>query len=461
MYYGPNTGVPSPLNGPIAPGSPARVSSPGNSMASLPPMGYSVAHNASPLYSNTISRYPVQMNLSQKLQQPSQMVNMQQPMGMGPGSTSYNGLSATLLGMSNSGANNPGLNNAVGNGGPLMNGMGQVYNTNLSPTMHPLGTGPTALPPVASVPLSTSHQHLIAMHQKSRQTMTPHFHASTAFSASRSSMYSQPESTSTTCASATVGEGRTSTDDASPMISSTKAGSSAVTASGTTSASDSTGTVTVESTWTGIDLGGMGLHSVSTTLFRYSFLTKVYLNHNRLTYLPSSVRDLVNLEELDVSGNQLSTLPPELGMVTTLKKLLAFDNLIQSIPYELGTLFRLNVLGLEGNPLQDPLKTLLQKEGTQELIHYLRDNASPVAPPEPRPWVTLDKEAAQKGHEIVTVMSYNILSSRYATPQQYGYVPSWALDWDHRRDIILKEILERDADIVCLQELETSEFYDV
>lgn len=48
-------------------------------------------------------------------------------------------------------------------------------------------------------------------------------------------------------------------------------------------------------------------------------------------------------------------------------------------------------------------------------------------------------------------MSYNVLCDKYATRQQYGYCPTWALVWDYRKQAILKEILDSTADIVALQ----------
>lgn len=40
----------------------------------------------------------------------------------------------------------------------------------------------------------------------------------------------------------------------------------------------------------------------------------------------------------------------------------------------------------------------------------------------------------------------------------YGYTPSWVLEWDYRKQIILSEIVDRDADIVCLQEIDMENF---
>lgn len=61
---------------------------------------------------------------------------------------------------------------------------------------------------------------------------------------------------------------------------------------------------------------------------------------------------------------------------------------------------------------------------------------------------------------IYTVMCYNVLCDKYATRQLYGYCPSWALNWEYRKKIILEEIRQYSADIISLQEVETDQFYN-
>jgi hypothetical protein len=58
-----------------------------------------------------------------------------------------------------------------------------------------------------------------------------------------------------------------------------------------------------------------------------------------------------------------------------------------------------------------------------------------------------------------SVFCYNVLCDKYATRQLYAYCPSWALDWDYRKQQILKEITTHSSDIILLQEVETREFY--
>jgi CCR4-NOT transcription complex subunit 6 len=125
--------------------------------------------------------------------------------------------------------------------------------------------------------------------------------------------------------------------------------------------------------WHALDFGGQGLRALSTSLFNYVFLEKLYLNHNKLKALPPTIGQLRKLNHLDLSGNDLTELPEEIGMLTNLKKLYLFDNNIRTLPYEMGYLYRLETLGVEGNPLNDVLKSHIMKEGTKALIKYLKE----------------------------------------------------------------------------------------
>lgn len=153
-------------------------------------------------------------------------------------------------------------------------------------------------------------------------------------------------------------------------------------------------------------------------------------------------------------------------MLTLLRELYLFDNHITTLPHELGSLHQLEMLGLEGNPLDGTLRNTLQKDGTSSLISYLRDSC-PVPPPPPeRQWRGLQSEAERKAHdndplsESFTLLSYNILCERSATTHIYGYTPSWALAWDYRKDLILTEITNYETDFLCLQEVEVGQYED-
>lgn len=217
--------------------------------------------------------------------------------------------------------------------------------------------------------------------------------------------------------------------------------------------------------WSTIDMGGMHLRNLSAELFKYSFLTTLYVPHNNLTSLPSGIASLTHLVLLDVSGNKLTSVPPELGMLTNLRELLLFDNQITNLPSELGTLYQLDLLGIDGNPLPDNLRTLLDKEGTSGLISYLRDSCPVPLPPPDREWISVDADsfpsaadADRPEPETFSVFCYNVLCEKAATPQMYGYTPSWALSWDYRKELILQEILGYSADIICLQEVDGQQY---
>ncbi|TQV95539.1 hypothetical protein V2A60_000729 [Cordyceps javanica] len=211
--------------------------------------------------------------------------------------------------------------------------------------------------------------------------------------------------------------------------------------------------------WHNMDMSGQGLRNLAPELFRYQFLSELYIASNKLTRLPKQIGDLRQLKHLDVSYNQLTELPPELGMCTFLKQLLLFNNSIQELPFELGSLHSLEVLGVEGNPLEPGLKQEIVEKGTRSLINAFRENA-PVPPePEPRKPIVLQEDVSPS-LERVKIFSWNILCDKYATAQIYGYTPSKALKWEYRLECILKEIRYRDADFVALQEVSGEAFRD-
>ncbi|XVF64776.1 hypothetical protein PTKIN_Ptkin09bG0193800 [Pterospermum kingtungense] len=57
-----------------------------------------------------------------------------------------------------------------------------------------------------------------------------------------------------------------------------------------------------------------------------------------------------------------------------------------------------------------------------------------------------------------SVLSYNILADMYAGGGRYYYCPKRALLWEYRRQNLLQEIIEYNADILCLQEVQSDHF---
>lgn len=59
-----------------------------------------------------------------------------------------------------------------------------------------------------------------------------------------------------------------------------------------------------------------------------------------------------------------------------------------------------------------------------------------------------------------TVLTYNILADLYATQQAFPTSDPCALLWQYRRQLILQELALYDADIVCLQEVQSTSFHE-
>lgn len=132
--------------------------------------------------------------------------------------------------------------------------------------------------------------------------------------------------------------------------------------------------------WNALDLSGQGLKIITASLFRYDFLTKLYLDHNHLSYLDSAIGQLRKLTHLDISHNQISELPEEIGMLVNLKELFLFGNGLQTLPDEAGNLFKLETLGIDGNPLDNSLKERIMRDGTKGLISHIRETAEGKPP---------------------------------------------------------------------------------
>ena len=128
--------------------------------------------------------------------------------------------------------------------------------------------------------------------------------------------------------------------------------------------------------WDALDFSGQGLKAVARPVFsQFTFLRRLYLDHNRLQRLDPAIGRLRLLSQLDFSGNQITSVPGEIGMLVNLKSLSMFDNQLSVLPMELGYLFKLEFLGVDGNPLQLHWKSMLSDHSTKSFITLLRDEA--------------------------------------------------------------------------------------
>ncbi|SMN21484.1 similar to Saccharomyces cerevisiae YAL021C CCR4 Component of the CCR4-NOT transcriptional complex, which is involved in regulation of gene expression [Maudiozyma saulgeensis] len=227
--------------------------------------------------------------------------------------------------------------------------------------------------------------------------------------------------------------------------------------------------------WHALDLSNLQLINLDSNIFKYKFLTRLYLNGNGLTQLPKEIKNLKNLRVLDLSHNRLTSLPSELGSCFQLKYLYFFDNMISTLPWELGSLFNLQFLGCEGNPLEKELLKIFTEKSVTGLIFYLRDNRPEVPLLHDREFIEINtdgepqakfetlKEAnsvldSELSKKSFTILSYNTLCQHYATPKMYRYTQSWALSWDYRREKLKQQILSYDCDVLSLQEVEAQTY---
>lgn len=252
---------------------------------------------------------------------------------------------------------------------------------------------------------------------------------------------------------------------------------------------NSQASLTDTTNWQVLDLSGMALNVVSPLVANYSQISVLYLQNNRLISLPVEICTLQQLKFMDLSHNLMAWLPAEIGQLLNLKELILSHNQLRSLPVEVGKLFRLNELLIEDNPITDiPLEIL--SGGAPAIVAHLRTMLAPSEPPPPRSWLlssSADRSMAlpgyftgldallgpkavrtlESGHKQVSIqskdvakfridgslrtMSYNILADIYAA--SLNYCPSWALNWNHRKNVVLKEIDTYSPDLLCLQEV--------
>jgi internalin A len=123
---------------------------------------------------------------------------------------------------------------------------------------------------------------------------------------------------------------------------------------------------------TSLDLGRNLLVSVPESLGSLAALTSLDLAINQLASVPGSLGNLTALTLLDLARNQLASVPESLANLTALTTLRLDRNQLTSLPALFANLLANGLLlGLRGNPLDDPLPRLVAR-GAAELATYLR-----------------------------------------------------------------------------------------
>ena len=98
-----------------------------------------------------------------------------------------------------------------------------------------------------------------------------------------------------------------------------------------------------------INLSGMNLSKVPEYVFDTKSVVTLDVSNNNLDgALQAEVRQLQNLQVLDLSNNNFTGLPAEIGQLQKLEILNLSNNPITGLPLELGNLKNLKVLDLRG-----------------------------------------------------------------------------------------------------------------
>ncbi len=113
---------------------------------------------------------------------------------------------------------------------------------------------------------------------------------------------------------------------------------------------------------TALNLSHKGLTQVPSSVFAQKGITKLDLSKNKLTgALQAEIRNLQNLEILDLSDNQFTGVPAEIGQLGSLEILDLSNNQLTGLPYELGNLSKLRELDLRGNEYSEVDLSVIRK----------------------------------------------------------------------------------------------------
>ncbi|KAL1820308.1 hypothetical protein ACET3Z_015177 [Daucus carota] len=152
---------------------------------------------------------------------------------------------------------------------------------------------------------------------------------------------------------------------------------------------------------------------------RIESLEVLSVRYNNISKLPTTMASLSNLKELDISFNEVGSVPESLCFATTLVKMDISNNFadLQYLPRSIGNLemleelnmsnnqirilpdsfkllSKLRVLNVEGNPLEEPPRSVTDMGAQQAVVQYMAELAAKrdvKAPPvkEKKSWASI------------------------------------------------------------------------
>ena len=98
-----------------------------------------------------------------------------------------------------------------------------------------------------------------------------------------------------------------------------------------------------------IDLHHNKLLKISKNFKLFKNLKSLKLDSNQISFIPSFIGDLINLQVFTISSNYITYIPTSIKNLTNLKNLNFSNNKVERLPIELGQLDSLQILYMDGN----------------------------------------------------------------------------------------------------------------
>ncbi|KAL0381196.1 UNVERIFIED_CONTAM: Plant intracellular Ras-group-related LRR protein 4 [Sesamum angustifolium] len=171
------------------------------------------------------------------------------------------------------------------------------------------------------------------------------------------------------------------------------------------------------------------IKQLPTTMASLSSLRELDVSFNELETIPESLCFATTLVKLDVSNNfaDLQHLPRSIGNLEMLEELYSHNNQIRVLPDSFGMLTRLRVLNVEGNPLVEPPRDVIEK-GAQAVVSYMADR---VAQKDSKPQAAKQKKSWARNCFFQALTNASAIPWKLQKPnlQHLGKIAKFGLLW--------------------------------